>query len=70
MQLPQARIVKHGGQLFAPPPPLPSRRARRPGQMKESLRDAAALALGMWPLFAVMVLMLGLLISAANWSAP
>jgi hypothetical protein len=70
MQIPQARIVKHGGQLFAPPPPLPSRRARRPGQMKEQLHDAAALAVGMWPLFAVMLLMIGLLVSAANWSAP
>jgi len=68
MQLPQARIVKQGGQLFAPPP-APARQ-RRPGQMKEQLRDAAALAVGMWPLVAVMLLMLGLLISATNWSAP
>jgi len=67
MQLPQARIVKQGGQLFAPPPPT---RQRRPGQTKEQLRDAAALAVGMWPLIAVMLLMVGLLISATNWSAP
>ena len=71
MQLPQARIVKHGGQLFAPPPPVrAARRTRRPGSTKEDLREAAALALGMWPLFAVMLLMVGLLVSAANWSAP
>lgn len=67
MQLPQARIVKQGGQLYAPPPPAPT---RRPGQLKEQLRDAAALAIGMWPLFAVMLLMIGLLVSAANWSSP
>ena len=67
MQLPQARIVKHGGQLFAPPPRAST---RRPGQLKEQVRDAAALAIGMWPLVAVMALMLGLLISAAHWSAP
>jgi hypothetical protein len=71
MQLPQARIVKQGGQLFAPPPPPARiRRVRRPGQLKEQCRDAAALALGMWPLLAVMLLMLALLVSAANWSAP
>ena len=68
MQLPQARIVKQGGQLFAPPPPLA--RTRRPGAVKEQFREAAELALGLWPLFAVMLLMLGLLISAANWTAP
>ena len=68
MQLPQARIVKQGGQLFAPPP-RPAR-ARRPGHVKEQFRDAAELALGMWPLIAVMALMIGLLISATYWSAP
>ena len=68
MQLPQARIVKQGGQLFAPPPPLAP--ARRPGAVKAQFREAAELALGLWPLFAVMLLMLGLLISAANWTAP
>lgn len=68
MQLPQARIVKHGRQLFAHPPP--PTRARRPGQLKEQLHDAAALAIGMWPLVAIMLLMVGLLVSAANWSSP
>ena len=69
MQLPQARIVKHGGQLFAPPPrPRAPARRRRPGQLKEQMRDALALAIGMWPLTAAMLLMLGLLVSAANWS--
>lgn len=67
MHLPQARIVKQGGQLYAPPPPVSS---RRPGQLKEQLHDAAALAIGMWPLIAVLLLMLGLLVAAANWSAP
>ena len=68
MSIPQARVVKHGGQLFmAPPPP----RARRAGPgFKVQMREAAAMALGMWPLFAVMLLMVGLLISAANWNAP
>ncbi len=67
MPIPQARIVKQGGQLFAPPPPLPT---RMPGQLKAQLRDAAAMAIGLWPLTAVCLLMFGLLIFAANWSAP
>ncbi|MDQ3339544.1 MAG: hypothetical protein M4D80_30635 [Myxococcota bacterium] len=68
MQLPQARIVKQGGQHFAPPPP--PARARRPNDVKEQFREAAELAVGMWPLIAVMLLMVGLLISATYWSAP
>jgi hypothetical protein len=67
MRLPQARIVKQGGQLFAPPP-APSRVP--PGQWKAQLRDAAAVALGLWPLIAVMAFMLAMLIAAANWSSP
>jgi hypothetical protein len=67
MTLPQARIVKQGGQLFTPPP-VPS--TRRPGALKEQLRDAAAIAIGLWPLSAVVLLMLGLLFSAAMWSSP
>lgn len=67
MQLPQARIVKHGGQLFAPPPAAPT---RRPGQLKEQLHDAAAFAIGMWPVLAVMALMVAFLIAATNWNAP
>ncbi len=71
MQLPQARVVKQGGQLYAPPPPLaPVRRRRPPGYHKEQMREAAALAIGMWPLMAVMLLLVGLLISAAHWSSP
>jgi hypothetical protein len=65
MSIPQARIVKQGGQLFAAPPP-----PRTGPGLKVQMRDAAAMALGMWPLMAVMLLMIGLLISAANWNAP
>jgi len=70
MALPQARIVKQGGQLFAPPPPPPQLPTRRGPPVKEQLRDAAAFVIGMWPITAVMLLMIGLLISAANWSSP
>ena len=68
MQLPQARIVRQGGQLFAPPPP--PARARRPGAVKDQCREAAELAVGMWPLIAVVLLTLGFLILGANWSSP
>ena len=67
MALPQARIVKQAGQLFAPPRALPGANT---GQWKTQLRDAAAVAIGLWPLVAVMLLMVALLISAANWSSP
>jgi len=63
MPLPQARIVKQGGQLFAPPPPPPT---YAPGHFKAQLREVAAMAIGMWPLTAVCLLM----VFAANWSAP
>jgi hypothetical protein len=67
MGLPQARIVKQGGQLFAPPPPVST---RRPGQLKEQMHDGLALALGMWPLFVAMLAILGLFILATYQSAP
>ena len=67
MRLPQARVVKQGGQLFAPPPPPP---AVRSGEWKLQLRDAAAVAIGLWPLIAVVAFMLAMLIGATNWSSP
>ena len=66
MALPQARVVKQGGQLYAPPP----RPASPPWQWRTGLRDAAAVMVGLWPITAVMLFVLALLISAANWSAP
>lgn len=67
MGLPQARIVKQGGQLYAPPPPVST---RRPGQFKEQLYDAVALAVGLWPLIVAMVAIFALFILAAYQSAP
>ena len=69
MHLPQARIVKHGGQVYAPPPAPPVSR-RRPGQTKEQMHEALALAVGMWPLFAVMMLIVGMFILATYRGAP
>jgi hypothetical protein len=43
---------------------------RRPGQLKEQLHEAAAFAIGMWPLLAVMGLMVAFLIATTWWNAP
>jgi hypothetical protein len=64
--IPQARIVRNAGQLFAPPPAP----RRPPGQLAEQARSALAVAIGLWPLTAVVILMLGLLVFAGNYGAP
>jgi len=66
--LPQARVVRKGSQLFAPPPA--PRELREPGPVMTQLRTAATLALGMWPLTAVLLLAIGLLWMAGMNGAP
>ena len=66
--LPQARVVRKGGQMFAPP--RAPRVQEEPGPIARHLRDAAAVALGMWPLTAVALLALGLLVMAGNGASP
>jgi len=66
--LPQARVVRKGGQHFAPP--RAPRTFEEPGPIARQLRDAAAVALGMWPLTAVALLALGLLVMAGNGASP
>jgi hypothetical protein len=62
--IPQARVVRKAGQLMTPPR---ARRTRSGGAtVGEQLRNAFMIAMGMWPLTAVMLLMLGLLIIASN----
>jgi hypothetical protein len=62
--LPQARVVRKAGQLVAPPR-MP-RVASEPNVIVRGLRDAVQIALGMWPLTAVLLLMIGFLIMAGN----
>lgn len=57
--IPQARVVRQGTQRMAPPP---APREEDGGL----LRQALVVAVGMWPLTAVMLLALGLLVMAAN----
>jgi hypothetical protein len=64
--LPQARVVRKGGQQFARPPEPP----REPGPLHQHLRTVLAVALGMWPLTGVVLLAVGLLIMAGNNASP
>ncbi|MGN6108619.1 MAG: hypothetical protein ACTHU0_26170 [Kofleriaceae bacterium] len=64
--VPQARVVRNGAQRYAPPPE--PKRPRRPAA--EQLRVALGVAMGLWPLTAVVLLMIGLLIIAGNSGAP
>jgi hypothetical protein len=63
--IPQARVVRKGGQLVGLTPRGPRTRSLGP-TVTERLREGLSIAVGMWPLTAVMLLMLGLLIMAGN----
>lgn len=64
--IPQARLVKHGAESFAPPPLPPP----PPGAFAVQAREALAMAIGLWPLTAVVLLAFALLFFAGHWSAP
>jgi hypothetical protein len=62
--IPQARVVRHAGQLMTPPP------APRTEDADASyLRTAMIYAVGLWPLTAVTALVVGLLVLTANLGA-
>lgn len=65
--LPQARVVRKGGQHFAPPP---APRSHEVSAFREHAHNALAIALGLWPLTAIVLLCTGLLIMAGNNGAP
>jgi hypothetical protein len=64
--IPQARVVRSAGQQIAPPPTP----RRPPGPLFEQARSALAVAVALWPLTAVLLLLLGLLYVAAGHGAP
>lgn len=64
--LPQARVVRAGGQRVTPPPA--PRRRREP--MSDKMREAVATVIGLWPITAVALLGLGFFYLAAIASAP
>ncbi len=61
--IPQARVVRKGGQLMASPPPP---RSDEP----TAIRTFFIYALGLWPLTGILLLMFGLLYMAALNGAP
>jgi hypothetical protein len=65
--IPQARVVRKGGQQFAPPA-LP--RSHEPSALREHLYEALYMVVGLWPLTAIVMLATGLLIMAGNNGAP
>ena len=65
--IPQARVVRKGAHVFAPPP---APRTSEPSAIGEHARTALAVMLGMWPLTGVVLLMLGLLVMVGNSGAP
>lgn len=65
--IPQARVVRKGGQQFAPPP-VP--RSPEATALRDHVLDALHMVVGLWPLTAIVLLCTGLLIVAANSTAP
>lgn len=61
--LPQARLVRKGGQLFAPPP---APRVEEPSAVRDSIHGALGLLVGLWPLTAVVLLCTAFLILAGT----
>ena len=66
--IPQARVVRKGAHVFAPPP-VP-RIAAEPGSLGAHARNAFAVMIGLWPLTCVLLLAVGLMIMAGNNGGP
>jgi hypothetical protein len=67
--IPQARVVRSAGVLIAPPPPPRAPRPPRP-PFKEQVQTALGVAVGLWPLTAVVLLVVGLLYMGTMMNAP
>ncbi len=65
--IPQARLVRKGGQHFAPPR---APRSEEASALREQLRSMLAVAVGLWPLTTVLLLLFGLLWMAGMNGAP
>jgi hypothetical protein len=66
--LPQARLVRKGGQQFAPP--RAPRVRPEPSPVIEQLRSAAGVAIGLWPLTTVLLIAFGLLYICGMSGSP
>lgn len=65
--LPQARVVRKGGQQFAPPP---APKVHEPNAFRDGAMEALSILVGLWPITAIVLLCTGLLIMAGNNGAP
>ncbi len=65
--IPQARVVRKGGHVFAPPP---APRSEELSAFGEHARNALAVLVGLWPLTCVVLLAAGLMIMAGNNGSP
>ena len=63
--IPQARVVRKGGQHF-PPLPIP----QAPSALREQLYATLHVLVGLWPLTAIVLFAAGLLIIAGHNGAP
>ena len=64
--LPQARVVRKGGQLFAPPP---APKVNEPSALSDGLNGALSVLIGLWPLTAIVLLCTGFMIlGGVAWS--
>jgi hypothetical protein len=64
--IPQARVVRHAGELMTPPPaPRPD-----PAGAGGLQHPVLVYAIGLWPLTCVVLLVAGLLVLTANLGAP
>ena len=68
MGVPQAIVVRKGGQSYAMPPA--PRDDEPPSALGQHLRELVAVAFGLWPLTGVVLLALGLLWMAGMNGAP
>jgi hypothetical protein len=66
--IPQARLVRKGGQRFAPP--RAPRTRPEPNPLVEQLRSAAGVAVGLWPLTTVLLMAFALLYIAGMSGSP
>jgi hypothetical protein len=66
--IPQARLVRKGGQRFAPP--RAPRTRPGPNPVVEQVRSALGVAIGLWPLTTVLLIAFGLLYMAGMSGSP
>jgi hypothetical protein len=65
--LPQARVVRKGGQQFAPPP---APKVEEPSALRDGVYNTLGILIGLWPITAIVLLCTGFLIMAGHNGAP